>query len=218
MAVPHPAAPIFRYFSYLTPQQQAQFRQLGPLYQVWNTRINLISRKDIDNLYIRHVLHALSIAKVVAFSPGARILDVGTGGGFPGVPLAILFPQAHFHLIDSVGKKVRAVQGIVQALGLANVTTQAIRAEAVEGCYDFILGRAVTSLANFWDWVKDKLSLRAQHAIPNGILYLKGEEPIHLPWHRRSYPISQFFSEPFFKAKHLVHLYPTNFDKKLASL
>ena len=202
------AAPVFHYFSYLTTQQQVQFRQLGPIYQAWNARINLISRKDIANLYIRHVLYSLSIANIVTFKPGTRMLDVGTGGGFPGIPLAILFPQVHFHLIDSVGKKVKAVQGITQALGLRNVTTQAIRAEAAVGYYDFILGRAVTKLATFYAWVKDRLSTHAQHEVPNGILYLKGDEPITPLLNYHTYAIGQFFSEPFFQTKQLVHIYP----------
>lgn len=204
----HQAALVFQYFSYLSTTQQAQFRQISPIYQEWNACINLISRKDIDRLYLRHVLYSLSIAKVVAFKPGTAILDVGTGGGFPGIPLAILFPQVHFHLIDSVGKKIKAVQGIAQALGLTNVTTQSIRAEAVEGHYDFILGRAVTNLDTFCGWVKDRLSSNSQHDMLNGILYLRGDEPISLPLNYHSYSISQFFNEPFFQTKQLVHMYP----------
>lgn len=202
--------PVLHYFDHLTSQQQTQLQQLVPLYQAWNARLNLISRQDIANLDIRHILHSLSIAKIVTFKPSARILDVGTGGGFPGIPLAILFPQAHFHLIDSVGKKVTAVQGIAQTLSLQNVTTQPIRAEALGGTYDFILGRAVANLATFYTWVKDKISPHAQHQIPNGILYLKGHEPIarSLNCNYRTYAIGQFFSEPFFQTKQLVHVYP----------
>ena len=203
-----PTTPVWRYFSHLTPQQQIQLQQLAPLYQAWNARINLISRKDIANLAIRHILYSLSIAKIVAFSPSASILDVGTGGGFPGIPLAILFPQTHFHLIDSVHKKIKAVQGIAHTLGLQNVTTQPIRAEALRGTYDFILGRAVTSLATFYTWVKDKIAPQSQHPIPNGILYLKGDEPIVLSLNYRTYAIGQLFSEPFFQTKQLVHVYP----------
>ena len=203
-----PTTPVWRYFSHLTPQQQIQLQQLAPLYQAWNARINLISRKDIANLSIRHILYSLSIAKIVAFSPSASILDVGTGGGFPGIPLAILFPQTHFHLIDSVGKKIKAVQDIAHTLGLKNVTTQPIRAEALGGTYDFVLGRAVTNLATFYAWVKDRISSYPQHEIPNGILYLKGDESIVLSLNYRTYAIGQFFSESFFQTKQLVHIYP----------
>ena len=200
--------PIWQYFSHLTPQQQTQFQQLAPLYQTWNTRINLISRKDIANLAIRHILYSLSIAKIVAFKPSASILDVGTGGGFPGIPLAILFPQTHFHLIDSVGKKIKAVQDIAHTLGLKNVTTQPIRAEALGGTYDFVLGRAVANLATFYTWVKTKIAAYPQHEIPNGILYLKGDESIVLSLNYRTYAIGQFFNESFFQTKQLVHIYP----------
>lgn len=199
---------ILQYFSYLSTIQQTQFRQIGAIYQEWNSRINLISRKDMDNLYLKHVLYSLSIAKIVAFKPNATILDVGTGGGFPGIPLAILFPQVHFHLIDSVGKKVTAVQRIAQSLGLTNVTTQAVRAEALKGRYDFILGRAVTDLNTFYGWVKDKLASNSQHDILNGILYLRGNEPINPTLNYHSYSISQFFNESFFQTKQLVHVYP----------
>ncbi|MEM7382879.1 MAG: 16S rRNA (guanine(527)-N(7))-methyltransferase RsmG [Bacteroidota bacterium] len=202
------ATPVSHYFSYLSPRQQTQLQQLAPLYQAWNTRLNLISRKDIANLDIRHVLYSLSIAKIVTFKPSARILDVGTGGGFPGIPLAILFPQVHFHLIDSVNKKIKAVQGIAQTLSLQNVTTQPVRAEVLGGTYDFVLGRAVTNLPTFYTWVKDKISPHPQHEIPNGILYLKGKEPIALPLNYRTYAIGQFFREPFFQTKQLVHIYP----------
>lgn len=202
-------SPVFHYFSDLTTQQQKQFRELAAVYQHWNARINLISRRDIPNLYIRHVLHSLSIAKIVTFKPGAKILDVGTGGGFPGIPLAILFPQVHFSLVDSIGKKIKILQRITQALSLKNVTTQTIRAEKVVGIYDFIVGRAVTNLESFYAWVKDKLSAYTQHEIPNGILYLTGDKP---PDHRlniHTYPLSQFFSEPFFQTKQLVHISPS---------
>lgn len=179
---------------------------MGPIYENWNQKLNLISRKDIKHLYLRHVLHSLSITKVVAFRPGSRILDVGTGGGFPGIPLAIMFPEAQFHLIDSVGKKINAVRHIAEELGLVNVATFQIRAERVEQQYDFILGRAVTQLNTFYGWLKDKLAPHAQHDMPNGFLYLQGDQPLHLPIQQRTYPLSHFFDEPFFEHKQLVYL------------
>ena len=172
----------------------------------WNKKLNLISRRDIDHIYLKHVLHALSIAKVITFIPGARVLDVGTGGGFPGIPLAILFPKTQFHLVDAIGKKVRAVQQIAAALGLSNVSVQQIRAEQVTAQYDFILGRAVTNLVAFYSWVKHNVAPHHRHPIPNGILYLKGNEPISLPTIHRTYAIQNFFDEPFFETKQLVHI------------
>ncbi|ACE05876.1 hypothetical protein Aasi_0466 [Candidatus Amoebophilus asiaticus 5a2] len=197
---------IFEHFDNLTSQQKDQFRQLGTIYQEWNACLNLISRKDLPNLYLRHVLHALSIAKLVQFKPATKILDVGTGGGFPGVPLAILFPQVHFHLVDSINKKVHAVQAIVQALALDNVTIQTARAENLTNQYEFILGRAVTNLETFCGWVKGKIAATSTNNITNGILYLKGNEvvQIHQPYH--NYPISQFFNDPFFETKQLLHI------------
>ena len=197
---------IFRYFDALSTKQQKQFKQVGPLYKAWNQKLNLVSRKDINYIYLKHVLHALSIAKLVSFKPGAHILDVGTGGGFPGIPLAIMFPQAQFHLIDSIGKKIRAVQQIAAALGLTNVSTNQIRAENIEGQYDFILGRAVTSLALFYSWVKNNISFHNRHNIPNGILYLQGKESITMPVWNTTYTISDFFDNSFFETKQLVHL------------
>ncbi|MEM9417196.1 MAG: 16S rRNA (guanine(527)-N(7))-methyltransferase RsmG [Bacteroidota bacterium] len=200
---------VFQHFDTLSPSQQAQFSQIAPVYQTWNNKLNLISRQDIDHLYLKHVLHSLGIAKVVDFKAGTRILDVGTGGGFPGIPLAIMFPQVEFHLIDSIGKKIRAVQHIATELGLANVTTQQVRAENLETQYDFILGRAVTSLATFYGWVKNNMASTHQNLIPNGILYLKGIDT-HLetiPLQRRIYAIRDFFADPFFETKQLVHLY-----------
>lgn len=201
-----PSDIIFYYFDDLSTKQQEQFQQIGPIYRAWNAKLNLVSRNDINHIYLKHVLHALSIAKVVAFEPGTQILDVGTGGGFPGIPLAIMFPQAQFHLIDSVGKKIRAVRHIAEELGLANVSTNQIRAENLEGKYDFILGRAVTSLVPFYGWVKNNISFQDRHRIPNGILYLKGEETIKLPGQHVTYPISDFFDDSFFETKQLAHL------------
>lgn len=200
---------IFQHFPNLSAQQQAQFKQIAPVYQAWNNQLNLISRQDIDHLYLKHVLHSLAIAKVVSFESSTRILDVGTGGGFPGIPLAILFPQAEFHLVDSIGKKVRAVQQIAEALELTNVTTQHIRAEQLDTKYDFILGRAVTSLATFYGWVKNKLADTDRHATPNGILYLKGTDTqlTDIPLKHCTYAIQDFFEDPFFETKQLVHLF-----------
>jgi 16S rRNA (guanine527-N7)-methyltransferase len=197
---------IFEHFNNLTSQQKDQFTQLGTIYQDWNTRLNLISRKDLPNLYLRHILHALSIAKLVQFKPATRILDVGTGGGFPGIPLAILFPEAHFHLVDSIGKKMYAVQAIAQALALDNVSTQTIRVENLTTQYEFILGRAVTQLEVFCGWVKGKIATTSVNTITNGILYLKGNESVEIKQPYQNYPISQFFSDPFFQTKQLLHI------------
>ncbi|MHB9147508.1 MAG: 16S rRNA (guanine(527)-N(7))-methyltransferase RsmG [Candidatus Amoebophilus sp.] len=197
---------IFKYFDNLTTQQGVQFRQLGTIYQDWNSRLNLISRKDLPNLYLRHVLHALSIAKLVQFKPTTTILDIGTGGGFPGIPLAILFPQVHFHLVDSIGKKVHAVQAIVEALSLNNVATQMVRSENLDSQYDFVLGRAVTQLEIFCTWVKDKIATASINTMTNGILYLKGNEAVQIKQPYHVYPISQFFNDSFFETKQLLHI------------
>ena len=165
---------VFSFFPALSEEQKRQFAQLYPLYQDWNSKINLISRKDIDNLYMHHVLHSLAIAKVVKFEPEARILDVGTGGGFPGIPLAIMFPSAQFHLVDSIGKKIKVVQAVADALGLRNVQAEQCRAETLTSRYDFIVSRAVTRLPEFYGWVRNLVSKEQHHALPNGILYLKG--------------------------------------------
>ena len=198
---------ILYYFDGLSPQQTSQLEHIAPLYADWNERLNLVSRKDIDHIYLKHVLHALSIGKVVQFQPGTRVLDVGTGGGFPGIPLAILFPATQFHLVDSIGKKVKAVQCIIQALGLQNATAEQIRVENLTEKYDFVTGRAVTKLNTFTAWVENNIADESKHACPNGIFYLKGDEPVHTSWHYRSYAISDFFQEAFFSTKQLVHLY-----------
>jgi 16S rRNA (guanine527-N7)-methyltransferase len=199
---------IFHYFDALSTKQRAQFEHIEPIYKAWNEKLNLVSRNDIDYIYLKHVLHALSIAKVVTLEPGAQVLDVGTGGGFPGIPLAIMFPKAQFHLIDSVGKKIRTVKHIAEELELANVSTSQIRAKSIQGKYDFILGRAVTNLVPFYSWVKNNVSLQDRHSIPNGILYLKGQEVITMPVRHATYAISDFFHEAFFETKQLVHLMP----------
>ncbi len=198
------------YYPGLTTVQKAQLAKLGELYPIWNARLNLISRNDIPHLYLHHVLHSLAIAKVISFAPGTKILDVGTGGGFPGIPLAILFPEANFLLVDSIGKKQHAVAEMVQALGLHNVQLQRIRAEQLVEKYDFVLARAVTALPTFYGWVQDKISGQSRHGLVNGILYLKGgdfaQELTQLPCAYELYPIARYFSEPFFVQKQVVHL------------
>ena len=168
---------ILKYFPGLTSQQQEKLSMLGPLYHDWNEKINLISRKDIGGLYEKHILHSLSIAKIIRFSGGSRILDVGTGGGFPGIPLAIMFPEVSFHLIDSIGKKIHVVKSIADALKLENVEAEQIRAEFVKAKYDFIVSRAVTQLPEFVKWVGKNVSKVQRNAMPNGIFYLKGGIP-----------------------------------------
>jgi len=202
---------ILKYFPELTQVQQHQFSLLLPLYKEWNQKINVISRKDIDNLYMHHVLHSLSIAKIISFKKETRILDVGTGGGFPGIPLAILFPEAKFHLIDSIGKKINVVNEVVKALELKNVSTQVVRAEEIKNTYHFIISRAVTDLQIFSKWCSSKLSKQHLNTLPNGILYLKGghmaeelEKVKALSPH--VYQINQFFADDYFSEKHIVYL------------
>ena len=198
-----------KYFTEISNRQTEQFAMLGGLYTEWNSRINVISRKDIEHLYERHVLHSLAIAKVIHFADGAKALDVGTGGGFPGIPLAILFPETHFHLIDSIGKKLKVVDAVVEALNLRNVTTQHIRAEQLTGKYDFVVSRAVTSLSAFIPWMKDKLLKRSLHSIPNGMFFLKGGDITAeiFPYRNKTtvFHISDFFTEPFFDGKKVVY-------------
>lgn len=201
---------IEKYFPQLTEQQKQQFTQLGELYIHWNAQINLISRTDMDNLYEKHILHSLAIAKVVNFKDFSEILDVGTGGGFPGIPLAIMFPFCQFHLVDSIGKKIKVVNEIVTALGLANVKAEQMRAEQVEGEYDFIVSRAVTRLLPFYGWVKGKVNINNYNSVRNGILYLKGgdlkEEIKELGKKSRVYELSDYFTEAFFETKKIVHV------------
>jgi len=201
---------ISKYFPNLTPQQVVQLAQLHELYRYWNERINLISRKDIDHLYERHVLHSLAIAKAVTFAGGANIVDVGTGGGFPGIPLAVMFPQCSFTLVDSIGKKVMVVGEVAKALALHNVATLQARAEALPQRFDFAVSRAVTNLPTFIGWVWSKLVGGGSSSLANGILYLKGGDldeelrPVKQPL--RVIPLSDFFSEEFFETKKVVYV------------
>src|ERR1700709_1701689 len=165
---------VTKYFPDLTAGQQSRYAQLFDLYSFWNNQINVISRKDIDLLYERHILHSLGIAKIMRFLPGEQVLDVGTGGGFPGIPLAIMFPETQFHLVDSIGKKIKVVQEVASALGLQNVTAAHQRAEEVNEKFDFVISRAVTRLNEFYPWVKGKFNTQSKNKLPNGILYLKG--------------------------------------------
>lgn len=200
---------LLRYFPKLTDLQKQQFEKLGELYHDWNAKINVISRKDIDELYTRHVLHSLAIAKVQPFASGTFVLDVGTGGGFPGIPLAILFPETRFYLIDVIQKKITVVKAVAEALGLKNVKAEQIRAENVKGDFDFIVSRAVTNMPDFVSWIKDKIKKQQKHELKNGILYLKGgdltEELRDFP-NAAQYTISDFFGDGFFETKKVVHL------------
>lgn len=202
---------IRKYFPDLTEKQEYQFGQLLPLYADWNSKINVISRKDIDHLYERHVLHSLSIAKIVQFKKNTSILDAGTGGGFPGIPLAIYFPEVQFHLVDSIGKKINVVNEISKALGLSNITAEKARVETIDNKYDFIISRAVTSLPVFSKWVFQLISKQQNNSISNGILYIKGgdieDELGQLKYRNKVYPISQFFKESFFDTKNVIHIF-----------
>ena len=202
---------ILKCFPELTVQQKEQFAQLLPLYKEWNSKINVVSRKDIDNLYLHHVLHSLAIAKITNFKEGTRILDVGTGGGFPGIPLAIMFPQASFHLVDSIGKKITVVDEIVKVLALKNVTTQVIRAENIKQTYHYIVSRAVTDLKVFTGWCFKNIDNNNFNNLPNGILYLKGgdiKEELNKINSMRSqvFPIKTFFDDDYFAEKHIVYI------------
>ncbi|MCL4130815.1 UNVERIFIED_CONTAM: hypothetical protein GTU68_053050 [Idotea baltica] len=200
---------IQKYFTTLTETQINQFSKLKELYEDWNLKINVVSRKDIDELYLRHVLHSLGIAKVIAFKKGSKVLDVGTGGGFPGIPLAILFPETQFHLVDSIGKKIKVVDEVVAGLGLQNVKTTHGRVEEVKDLYDFIVSRAVAQMETFVTWTKGKIAKKQNHDLKNGILYLKGgdlTEELQKYTSATIYDLPNYFDEPFFETKKVVHL------------
>lgn len=200
---------IQNYFPQLTEEQMLQFKQLESLYKDWNLKINVVSRKDIDELYLRHVLHSLGIAKVQPFLAGSKVLDIGTGGGFPGIPLAILFPETQFHLVDSIGKKIKVVQEVTEGLQLQNIRITNARAETITGQYDFIISRAVAQMETFVRWVRDRVAKKSNHELKNGILYLKGgdlsEELKEFP-KATIYRLTDYFSEDFFETKSVVHL------------
>jgi 16S rRNA (guanine527-N7)-methyltransferase len=196
-------------FENLTDRQIEQFSKLKDLYTYWNAQINVISRKDINALYLKHVLHSLGIAKVQPFLPKAKILDVGTGGGFPGIPLAILFPESEFVLVDSIGKKIKVVEAVSESLGLKNSKAVHGRAETIKGEFDFIVSRAVTNMDDFVSWTKKKVAKKQRHELPNGILYLKGG---NLTAELQNFPkakivdLSDYYEDPFFETKKVVHI------------
>ena len=200
---------VLKYFSELSELQIKQLELLGEVYKEWNAKINVVSRKDIDALYERHVLHSLGIAKVQKFLPGSKVLDVGTGGGFPGVPLAVLFPETDFYLVDVIAKKIKVVNEVVSALELNNVKAEQRRAGTFDGHFDFIVSRAVTNMPDFVNWVKKNVAKKSKHELSNGILYLKGgdltDELQSFP-KAKEYNLSDYFTEEFFATKKVVHL------------
>ena len=201
---------ILKYFPDITEEQKKQFAALYDLYTEWNAKINVISRKDIENLYEHHVLHSLGIARVIQFRAGSRIMDLGTGGGFPGIPLAILFPEVHFHLVDSIGKKVRVATEVASAIGLKNVTFRHARAEEEKQTFDFVVSRAVMPLADLSKIIKKNISVKQQNALPNGLICLKGGELEHeaMPFKHKTvmHNLSDEFEEEFFKTKKVVYV------------
>ena len=200
---------ILKYFPDLSEEQRRQFAALYELYAEWNAKINVVSRKDFDQLYLRHVLHSLAIAKVCSFEPGAEILDVGCGGGFPSVPLAILFPEAHFIAADSIRKKITVVEGVVAGLGLKNIEPRCTRVEQIPNHFDYVVSRAVTAMPEFVEWIWHKIRRGQRGTLPNGILYLKGgdlaEELALTGKHWTLYDIASFFEEDFFETKKVVY-------------
>jgi len=201
---------LTKYFPDLTDDQKEKFSRLKELYMEWNTQINVISRKDTDDFYERHVLHSLGIAKIMEFAPESSVLDIGTGGGFPGIPLAILFPETQFHLVDSIGKKIKVVQGVADSLGLTNVRATHARAEDIKEQFDFIVSRAVTAMPAFIPWTKNKFLKRSINKLNNGILYLKGgdlkEELAPLKHPYIIHPLKDIFKEDFFETKAVVYV------------
>jgi 16S rRNA (guanine527-N7)-methyltransferase len=200
---------VFKYFANLTEAQKQQFLELEALYQDWNQKINVVSRKDIDELYIRHVLHSLGIAKIQQFNEGASILDVGTGGGFPGIPLAILFPETKFTLVDAIGKKIKVVQEVIEGLQLENITAHHSRVEDLSGQFDFIVSRAVAAMPTFVHWTKGKIKKESSHERKNGILYLKGgdlTEELKDYRNAQTFDLTEYFKEDFFETKKVVYL------------
>jgi 16S rRNA (guanine527-N7)-methyltransferase len=201
---------ILKYFPNINEKQQEQFNALGPIFTEWNFKINLVSRKDIENLYLNHVLHSLGIAKFISFAPGSQIMDVGTGGGFPGIPLAILFPQVKFTLVDSITKKIMVVNDLIEQLEIKNAIATVDRVENIPNKFDFITARAVTEMETFFGWVKNKITKKQINALPNGILYLKGGELKEelKPFRDRVeiIPLSNYFHEDFFQTKSVVYI------------
>lgn len=200
---------IKTHFPNLTEEQENQYRAIIGLYKDWNQKINVVSRKDIDEIYLRHVLHSLAIAKFIEFQPGSKIIDVGTGGGFPGIPLAVLFPEVEFTLVDSIAKKIKVVNEVVDGLGLKNVTSTNERVENVKGEFDFIISRAVAAMPTFVRWTKGKIAKNSVHNIKNGIIYLKGgdlSEELEPYRNVQIKPISDYFEEEFFETKKIVYL------------
>lgn len=201
---------VKKYFPDLTEKQILQFQSLKELYEEWNNKINVISRKDIEQLYERHILHSLAITKVIRFKKGTSILDVGTGGGFPGIPLAIMFPDCNFHLVDSIGKKIKVVGGVVNSIQLNNISYEQQRAEKIKEQYDFVISRAVTAFPTFYNWVRNKVKTDSFNDLKNGILYLKGgdlrDELKKFETRITTYEISKFFNESFFETKKVIYL------------
>lgn len=201
---------IYKYFPNLTEEQKSHFEKLYDVYKEWNDQINVVSRKDFDQFYERHVLHSLGIARFINFQPGSEILDVGTGGGFPGIPLAIMFPDSDFYLVDSIGKKIKVVKGVIEALGLENVFAGQKRAEEVKQEFDFVVSRAVTQMPKFIPWVQDKFKKKGINGYPNGIIYLKGgdlkDELKEINRYMEIENLSDYFDEEFFDTKKVVYI------------